>query len=176
MIPYIILIGVLWGMKLSDLGFHHVVSCRCKRGCRVALFQMVHDELQKILDVDNADVHAGATNPLIQQGTRKVDEKESGRRKKQSSKGGTKTASLFEIVWAHVTTWQFIIPQVLNLLGSVLFAKGLGSADLSVVVPLANGVSIVSNAVVEWILGEGTGFVSRLPGVICVLAGVILCS
>lgn len=39
----------------------------------------------------------------------------------------------------HVLTPQFIVPQLLNLLGSAVFAFTLTVSDLSLAAPLANG-------------------------------------
>lgn len=39
----------------------------------------------------------------------------------------------------HLLTPAFVVPQALNLCGSVLFAAALGSSDISVTAPVANG-------------------------------------
>lgn len=39
----------------------------------------------------------------------------------------------------HLLTPAFLLPQALNLVGSVLFAASLGSGDISVAAPVANG-------------------------------------
>lgn len=39
----------------------------------------------------------------------------------------------------HLLTPAFLLPQALNLCGSVLFAAVLGSGDISLAVPVANG-------------------------------------
>ena len=76
----------------------------------------------------------------------------------------------------HLTTPAFIIPQLLNLSGSILFALSLGSADLSIAVPLANGVSLFSNAIVDHFVGEGAPLWPGIPGIVLILTGVTLCS
>jgi hypothetical protein len=77
---------------------------------------------------------------------------------------------------AHILTLEFIVPQSINLLGSVLFARLLSAGSLSVAIPLTNGVSIVSNALVDYLLGDGVTVWPGLPGVMLVLVGSVLCS
>ena len=47
--------------------------------------------------------------------------------------------SLLDGLLHHVSTPQFIVPQLLNLSGSVLFAYTLGVAPLALVSTVANG-------------------------------------
>ncbi len=76
----------------------------------------------------------------------------------------------------HLTTPSFIIPQLLNLSGSVLFALSLGSNDLSIAVPLANGTSLFANALVDHFLGNGAPIWPGFPGILLIITGVTLCS
>ena len=112
----------------------------------------------------------GATNPFIRRGTLVV----------RSREDRYKNAVL-----AHLSTPAFIVPQLLNLSGSLLFTVLLRQpgSRLSIAVPLANGTSILSNALVDWavaIKGEhGRAHrvsASYLFGVACLGLGVLLCS
>ena len=108
----------------------------------------------------------GATNPYIRRGTLAVEAR--ARRPKNT-------------VLAHVTTLAFIVPQLLNLSGSLLFTSLLRQpgSRLSIAVSLANGTSILANAVVDWLVaGENERQVSAkyLLGVGCLVLGVLLCS
>jgi len=76
----------------------------------------------------------------------------------------------------HLTTPAFIVPQLLNFSGSALFARALGQSDLSVAVPLANGVSLAANAVVDHFLGEGIPLWPGIPGILLITLGVALCA
>ncbi len=85
------------------------------------------------------------------------------------------------MVLAHVTTPAFLVPQLLNLSGSLLFTVLLHQpgSRLSFAVPLANGTSILANAVVDWaVAGKSDRRVSAryLLGVACLGLGVLLCS
>ena len=106
----------------------------------------------------------GATNPYIRRGTLAVQ----ARRPKNA-------------VVAHVTTPAFIVPQLLNLSGSLFYSLLLRQpgSRLSIAVPLANGTSILANAVVDWsVAGKNDRQVSAkyLLGVVCLVLGVLLCS
>lgn len=50
--------------------------------------------------------------------------------------------------------FQFLIPFVLNQLGSVLYFVTLQSVDLSLVVPVANSLTFIFTAVTGTFLGE----------------------
>ena len=85
----------------------------------------------------------GLTNPYIRKGSVVV------KRKKGVGQG-------WRAEWgAFLTTPSFLIPQVLNLICSILFIALLGSgANVSVAVPAANATSLAANAVVDLLLGE----------------------
>ncbi|KDD75471.1 hypothetical protein H632_c668p1 [Helicosporidium sp. ATCC 50920] len=54
----------------------------------------------------------------------------------------------------YITTPAYIVPQSLNIGASVLFSWGLRFARVSAAAPVANGLSIASNAVVDHALGD----------------------
>lgn len=76
----------------------------------------------------------------------------------------------------HITTPAFILPQLLNLSGSVLFAASLASSNISLAVPLANGTSLAATALVGHLLGDTITFWPGLPGVGLLILGVTLCT
>ena len=106
---------------------------------------------------------------MIRRGAIAVEKK----KKERQSRGWLESSLVL-----HLVTWQYSVFQVLNLLGSVLFTVALRdrSSDLSVAVPLANGTSILVNAVVDYVFGEGVSFWPGVPGVVCLTAGVVLCA
>lgn len=75
-----------------------------------------------------------------------------------------------------LTTWKFVLPQALNLIGSVCFAILLGKAPLSFVVPITNAVSLLANAVTDWASGEHIDLALAAPGVLFLALGVYLCA
>ena len=120
----------------------------------------------------------GATNPLIRRGTLLVERKAASVRQANGAPGARhRVRSRLEV---HLTTPAFLVPQLLNLSGSALFWYLLRQpgALLSLAVPVANGTSILANAVVDWAVEPVRAEVSvqYLCGVSCLLAGVLLCS
>ncbi len=80
-------------------------------------------------------------------------------------------------LWVNLlTTWRFLVPQALNLVGSVCFAYLLGRAPLSFVVPVTNAISLLSNAMTDWLLGEHIDLAYAAPGVLLLALGVGLCA
>ncbi len=80
-------------------------------------------------------------------------------------------------LWVNLlTTWKFLVPQALNLVGSVCFAYLLGRAPLSFVVPVTNAISLLSNAMTDWLLGEHIDLAYATPGVLLLALGVGLCA
>ena len=107
----------------------------------------------------------GSTNPLIKRGSVTVEAK----------RGDNQQSFLGE--WrALLTTPSFLLPQLLNQVGSVLFAASLAYSDISVAVPTANATSLAANAVVDLLLGERFRLAYLLPGLLLVGSGIVLCT
>ena len=75
-----------------------------------------------------------------------------------------------------LTSWKFLLPQALNLAGSVCFTVLLAKAPLSFVVPVTNAVSLLANAVTDWALGEQVDLAYAAPGVLLLALGIGLCA
>ena len=104
----------------------------------------------------------GITNPLVKKGSEAAGHLHG---KKNS-------------IFAHLKTPSFIIPQLINQSGSILFILLLGqeSADLSRVATLSNAVNLGSTALAEIALGESFQLQYLIPGLFLLLIGVVLCS
>lgn len=76
----------------------------------------------------------------------------------------------------HLLTPAFLAPQLANLAASALFAWCLGCAHISVAAPVANGVSLAANAVLDHALGDTLRPALGLPGLLLVFVGVTLCT
>ncbi|KAI3431628.1 hypothetical protein D9Q98_004676 [Chlorella vulgaris] len=110
----------------------------------------------------------GSTNPFIARGARIA-----AARTIRRITGVAAVDSLLH----HLLTPDFILPQALNLSGSVLFAATLGGSNVSFVVPVANGVSLAANAVFDYLLGDSLSSpISGISGLLLVFFGVTLCS
>lgn len=110
----------------------------------------------------------GATNPFIARGARIAAAQPARRRT---------GVPLLDGLLHHLLTPAFLLPQALNLIGSVLFAAALGGGNISVTGPVANGVSLAANAVVDHLLGDRLASpLGGALGVLLVATGVTLCS
>ena len=111
----------------------------------------------------------GCTNSFIKRGSVVADSKKVD----QACDSSWSVAHL----WVNLlTTWRFVVPQALNLVGSVCFAYLLGRAPLSFVVPVTNAISLLSNAMTDWLLGEHIDLAYAAPGVLLLALGVGLCA
>ncbi|KAL4440080.1 hypothetical protein ABPG75_003081 [Micractinium tetrahymenae] len=111
---------------------------------------------------------AGITNPFIARGTRLAA--------KTRVRCFTGLGPLDGLLH-HLLTPTFLLPQALNLAGSVLFAAALGSADISIAAPVANGVSLAANALFDHLLGDRlSSLAGGAAGVLLVCLGVTLCT
>lgn len=64
----------------------------------------------------------GCTNPFIKRGTAGLEEYQASVAQRPAI-----VRSLLEVKWL-VTRWQFVVPSLVNLLGTVSFYKTLASA------------------------------------------------
>ncbi|CAD7698393.1 unnamed protein product [Ostreobium quekettii] len=108
----------------------------------------------------------GCTNPLIKLGTAAAEES-------RRPSGGVGPLAQWA---ALLSTPAFLIPQLLNASGSILFTLLLAASDLSLLVPLANATALALNAVVDWRLGQAYRPGRMCVGLACVLAGGALCA
>ncbi|CAL1276363.1 unnamed protein product [Larinioides sclopetarius] len=73
------------------------------------------------------------------------------------------------------TKWKYIFPFLINQSGSALYALALGSADLSLAVPLTNSLTFIFVSISGRLLGEREGKSVSYIGMTLVAAGVTLC-
>lgn len=111
----------------------------------------------------------GCTNSFIKRGSVAADH--------QASLSQHPARLSIVTFWYNLlTTWKFVLPQALNLVGSICFAILLGKAPLSFVVPITNAVSLLANAVTDWATGEQINLTLAAPGVLFLAVGVFLCA
>ncbi|CAN6463022.1 unnamed protein product [Victoria cruziana] len=78
--------------------------------------------------------------------------------------------------WAALLlVWQYTLPFLLNLSASAAFFVALGSAPISLAVPVTNAVTFASTALFAALLGEPTRLFPALLGTTLVAVGVWLC-
>ena len=103
----------------------------------------------------------GATNPFIKRGT-------------QGLNSAKTRMDEFKYL---ATTPSYLIPQILNLSGSLLFYLLLSKSDISFIVPVTNALTFCITFLVSQMLGEGVGNGLRdYFAISLIIAGVALCS
>jgi drug/metabolite transporter (DMT)-like permease len=72
--------------------------------------------------------------------------------------------------------WRFVVPFLLNQLGSLLYLGCLSSLSLSFAVPTVNALSMLLTAVTAHVLGERNKINKRIAaGMVLMLAGICTC-
>ncbi|XP_022168730.1 transmembrane protein 234 homolog [Myzus persicae] len=100
----------------------------------------------------------GSTNPFLKAATNKVKR--------------NKTFNLISEVTDHITNWHYLIPFLINQCGSLLFYFTLKYSDISLAVPIANGVSLVSTSIVGTLIGEEKPKLRTMVGILFLLFGI----
>jgi drug/metabolite transporter (DMT)-like permease len=115
----------------------------------------------------------GCTNPLLNKGAQASHtantQRNSSKHATESAPSGTtdsprararasqRCVFLSQVV-GHIVSlflnWKFVVPFVLNQLGSVAYAAAISSADISLVLPLCNALTLVVTAITARLLGE----------------------
>ena len=126
----------------------------------------------QMLNVAAVCILWGCTNPFLRRGSLSNNDAT----KKDSTSISTKSAILkwFLSLW---TNWQFMLPFVLNQIGSACYAVLLGQIDLTLALPLCNSLAFVLTAITGYFLGEKV----KSPWLLClgtllVLSGTALCT
>ncbi|EKX40005.1 hypothetical protein GUITHDRAFT_154282 [Guillardia theta CCMP2712] len=108
----------------------------------------------------------GCTNPLLKRGSQGIQDIPKH-----------KTAwrqSLNELIFL-ITRPAWLIPFLLNQCGSLLYYLTLGSADVSMAVPIANSLTFMWTWLTGVLLGEEKANAITLVGALVVVLGVALC-
>ncbi|XP_003707200.2 transmembrane protein 234 homolog isoform X1 [Megachile rotundata] len=107
----------------------------------------------------------GVTNPFIKKGAKGLE----------NVKASSKFGQFFKELAFLVTQLKYIIPFIINQLGSVLYFLTLGNADISLAVPVTNSLTFVITAITGWFLGEEKIHRNMYIGMILILVGTVLC-
>ncbi|XP_001629747.2 transmembrane protein 234 homolog isoform X1 [Nematostella vectensis] len=107
----------------------------------------------------------GVTNPFIKKGSAGIED--------VKGKGAIRQF-LAEIRYL-IFNWKYMVPFLLNQSGSVLFYLTLGSADLSLAVPITNSLTFIMTTLTGRILGEESCKTETYIGMLLVVGGVSLC-
>ncbi|XP_052860747.1 transmembrane protein 234 homolog [Anopheles cruzii] len=123
-------------------------------------------DMLSILSILLVAVMWGATNPFIKRGSIGYNELKSDSRLGQ--------------VWLEIrfliTRWQYILPLIVNQLGSVVYVLTLQRTELSLTVPMANSLTFVITAITARFLEERQSGWKIYAGMTLVILGTIICS
>ncbi|KAL4717650.1 hypothetical protein ACJJTC_000799 [Scirpophaga incertulas] len=108
----------------------------------------------------------GCTNPFIRQGTKGLC------KVKSDTRFGQAWAEIFFLLG----NWKYVLPWLVNQMGSLAYLAAVQRVPLSLAVPTANSLSFAFTAVVGAAVGEEEPLdgVSIL-GIILIVAGTCLC-
>ncbi|KAF7727440.1 DnaJ (Hsp40), sub C, member 2 [Apophysomyces ossiformis] len=110
----------------------------------------------------------GSTNPLIKAGSAGLE-----RVSAKYPEGGLKR--WFAELKYLFTRWQYVLPLLLNLSGSVVYYYTLGQSDMSLAVPITNSLTFVFSLLTGLLLGEPLGGKDAWLGMALVILGVAIC-
>ncbi|KAI7899807.1 uncharacterized protein BX663DRAFT_519571 [Cokeromyces recurvatus] len=111
----------------------------------------------------------GSTNPFIKAGSAGLDKISN-----QYSQSGCFKKWFAEIKYLF-TKWQYLLPLVLNLSGSVVYYYTLGKSNMSLAVPITNSLTFIFSLLTGLCLGEKIGGKDTWLGMGLVLLGVAIC-
>lgn len=106
----------------------------------------------------------GVTNPLIKRGSAGLE----------NVKAATRYGQTFKEISFLVTNMKYMVPFLVNQLGSVLYFVALQGTDMSLAVPVSNALTFEVTAVTGWILGEKKANRNTYIGMILILIGTTL--
>ena len=121
--------------------------------------------MQIIIVIFVASFLWGATNPFLGKASSGIEKIHSDSQIKK----------IFLELYFLFTNLNYLIPFVLNQLGSVLFYVALAYANLSLVVPLTNSLTLLFTTITSILLGEQTCNFKTFVGLFFVIAGVSIC-
>ena len=107
----------------------------------------------------------GGTNPFIKRGTAGIE--------KIQCDGPVR--QFFAELRFLLVRPQYLVPQVLNLCGSVAFFMALRTLDLTIASVAANSLTFAFTFLVGRLLGEKENSMASMCGMLCVVAGVCIC-
>ncbi|MQM20767.1 hypothetical protein Taro_053795 [Colocasia esculenta] len=123
----------------------------------------------------------GATNAAMRRGAQLWDQKLRGIRRNGENGGHPLTPIHQRFLrcvreWVElILIWQYSVPFLVNLSASAAFFYILGSAPISIAVPVTNAVTFAATAVSAMLLGEKTRVGHALLGTVLIVLGVWVC-
>ncbi|XP_050541466.1 transmembrane protein 234 homolog isoform X2 [Daktulosphaira vitifoliae] len=99
----------------------------------------------------------GGSNPFLKQATNKKN----------------KNVSIIYELYGYLSNWKYILAFIANQSGSLLFYYSLRDSDISMAIPIANGISLLSTSVIGTIIGEEKPKIKTMIGVLLLILGIL---
>ncbi|EAU75803.1 AGAP012180-PA [Anopheles gambiae str. PEST] len=122
-------------------------------------------DIYAVLSILLVAIMWGATNPFIKRGSIGYNE----------LKADSKLGQLWLEVRFLITRWQYLLPLVINQLGSIVYVLTLQRTELSLTVPMANSLTFVFTAITARLLGERQSGWKIYCGMTLVILGTVIC-
>ncbi|XP_053668011.1 transmembrane protein 234 homolog [Anopheles marshallii] len=107
----------------------------------------------------------GSTNPFIKRGSIGYNE----------LKANSKLGQLWLEIRFLISRWQYLLPLLVNQLGSIVYVFTLQRTALSLTVPMANSLTFVFTAITARLLGERQSGWKIYCGMALVILGTVIC-
>ena len=107
----------------------------------------------------------GGTNPLLKQGGQGIE---------RIQEKNALLQFVAEVKFL-ILNWKYLFPFALNQSGSLIYYYTLGSADISLAVPITNSLTFIFTGLSGKLVGEKFGNAETYIGILLVLVGVTLC-
>ncbi|CAL8289617.1 unnamed protein product [Gadus morhua 'NCC'] len=107
----------------------------------------------------------GCTNPFLKRGTEGIEH----------VKRTNKVLQVLAEVKFLFLNLQYLVPFLLNQLGSLVYYFTLATTDLSLAVPVTNSLTFLLTVLTGKILGEEFGGKRAVGGMVLTMAGITLC-
>ncbi|XP_053676282.1 transmembrane protein 234 homolog [Anopheles nili] len=130
-----------------------------------AVLSPVPIDLHSILSILLVAFMWGATNPFIKRGSSGYNE----------LKADSKLGQIWLEVRFLFSRWQYVLPLIINQLGSIVYVITLQRTELSITVPMANSLTFVFTAITARFLGERQSGWKIYCGMGLVILGTIIC-
>ncbi|CAL8285107.1 unnamed protein product [Lota lota] len=107
----------------------------------------------------------GCTNPFLKRGTEGIE----------NVKRTNKVLQVLAEVKFLFLNLQYLVPFLLNQLGSLVYYFTLATTDLSLAVPVTNSLTFLLTVLTGKILGEEFGGKRAVGGMFLTMVGITLC-
>ncbi|KAK0153381.1 Transmembrane protein 234 [Merluccius polli] len=107
----------------------------------------------------------GCTNPFLKRGTVGLE----------AVRGTSTVSQVLAEVRFLLLNLQYLVPFLLNQLGSLVYYFTLASTDLSLAVPVTNSLTFLLTVLTGKCLGEEFGGIRAVGGMLLTMVGITLC-